>query len=63
VVNCGGLTRDLLLSEFFGHERRAFTGAVVRKAGLLAVANRRTVLLDEVGEPSVDSQNRPVVDT
>jgi two-component system response regulator HupR/HoxA len=55
-VNCGALTRELLLSELFGHERGAFTGAVARKEGLLAVADGGTVFLDEVGELPVDAQ-------
>lgn len=55
-VNCGALTRELLLSELFGHERGAFTGAVARKTGLLAVAHGGTLLLDEVGELPLDAQ-------
>jgi transcriptional regulator with GAF, ATPase, and Fis domain len=55
-VNCGALTRELLLSELFGHERGAFTGAVERKAGLLAVANGGTVFLDEIGELPLEAQ-------
>src|SRR5262245_4336906 len=39
IVNCGALTREMLLSELFGHERGAFTGAVVRKPGILEVAD------------------------
>ncbi len=55
-VNCAALTRDLLLSELFGHERGAFTGAVARKAGLLALADGGTAFLDEVGELPPDAQ-------
>ncbi len=56
VVNCGALTRELLLSELFGHERGAFTGAVVKKQGLFAVAHGGTVFLDEVGDLPLDAQ-------
>jgi len=55
-VNCAALTRDLLLSELFGHERGAFTGAVAHKAGLLALADGGTAFLDEVGELPPDAQ-------
>ena len=56
VVNCATLTRELLPSELFGHERGAFTGAVARKHGLLALADGGTVFLDEVGELPLDTQ-------
>jgi DNA-binding NtrC family response regulator len=56
VVNCGALPRELLLSELFGHERGAFTSAVVRKVGLLAVANSGTLFLDEIGELPPEAQ-------
>jgi transcriptional regulator with GAF, ATPase, and Fis domain len=55
-VNCGALTRELLLSELFGHERGAFTGAIGKKRGLLAVADGGTVFLDEIGDLPLDAQ-------
>ncbi len=56
-LNCGGLSRDLLETELFGHEKGAFTGAVQRKTGLLEVAHKGTVFLDEIGD--VDLQVQP----
>jgi len=48
-VDCGAIPEDLLESEFFGHERGAFTGANSRSLGLLEFAARGTLFLDEVG--------------
>ena len=57
-LNCAGLSRELLESELFGHERGAFTGAAMAKAGLLEVANRGTVFLDEIGDVDIQVQPR-----
>jgi DNA-binding NtrC family response regulator len=55
-VNVAALPRDLVESEMFGHERGAFTGAVVRRAGAFAEAEEGTLFLDEIGELPLDAQ-------
>ena len=55
-VNCAALQDTLLLSELFGHEKGAFTGAVQRKAGRFELAHRGTIFLDEIGEISTEAQ-------
>ncbi|MFL5351754.1 sigma-54-dependent transcriptional regulator [Archangium sp.] len=56
-LNCAGLSPQFLDTELFGHERGAFTGAVGRKQGLLEVAHRGSVFLDEIGD--MDPQVQP----
>ena len=55
-VNCAAIPRDLVESEMFGHERGAFTGALERRIGRFELADKGTLLLDEVGDLSADAQ-------
>jgi DNA-binding NtrC family response regulator len=55
-LNCAGLSREFLETELFGHEKGAFTGAVSAKQGLLEVAHRGSVFLDEIGDMDVQVQ-------
>jgi DNA-binding NtrC family response regulator len=56
VVNCGALVQNLLLSELFGHERGAFTGAASRRIGRFELADGGTLFLDEIGDISEETQ-------
>jgi two-component system response regulator FlrC len=55
-VNCAALPDGLLESELFGHERGAFTGAMVRKLGKFEMAHNGTLLLDEISEMNLGLQ-------
>jgi len=55
-VNCAAIPRDLVESEMFGHERGAFTGATDRRIGRFELADRGTLLLDEVGDLGAEAQ-------
>lgn len=55
-ANCGAISRELISSELFGHEKGAFTGAVSRRVGFFEQANGGTLFLDEVTEMPIDLQ-------
>jgi two-component system, NtrC family, response regulator HydG len=55
-INCAALPETLLESELFGHEKGAFTGAASRKQGRFQLADKGSILLDEIGEMSPATQ-------
>src|SRR5688500_676087 len=57
-INCVGLSKELLESELFGHEKGAFTGADQQKKGKMELANGGTVFLDEIGDVSQELQTK-----
>ncbi len=57
-VNCASIPRDLFESEFFGHVRGAFTGAVRDRAGRFQLADEGTLFLDEIGEIPLELQSK-----
>jgi len=56
IINCGAIPENLQESEFFGHVRGAFTGAIRDKRGLFQEANGGTLFLDEIGEMAPSAQ-------
>ena len=55
-VNCGAIPKELMESEFFGHKKGSFTGAIQDKQGLFQVAQGGTLFLDEIGELPLNMQ-------
>jgi DNA-binding NtrC family response regulator len=55
-VNCAAFSRELVESELFGHEKGAFTGAVGAREGKFEIADGSTLLLDEIGDMSLETQ-------
>ena len=57
-INCSAFTKELLEGELFGHKPGAYTGATQDKKGLIELANKGTLLLDEIGELNIDVQSK-----
>lgn len=57
-INCSAIPDTMLESELFGHEKGAFTGAHIRKLGLLEIASHGTLFMDEIGEMNLQLQGK-----
>jgi len=57
-VDCAAMSANLIESEFFGHEKGAFTGAIERRIGRFELADGATIFLDEIGELSITLQQK-----
>jgi DNA-binding NtrC family response regulator len=55
-LNCASIPKDVIENELFGHEKGAFTGALLKKAGCFELADKGTLLFDEIAEMSMETQ-------
>jgi DNA-binding NtrC family response regulator len=55
-INCAALPKDVIENELFGHEKGAFTGALIKKQGAFELANNGTIFFDEIAEMNPDTQ-------
>lgn len=55
-LNCAALPKDVIENELFGHEKGAFTGALIQKSGCFELADKGTLFFDEIAEMSIETQ-------